>query len=645
MCTVTESSKHSSYLRDQRNNLTYLPDGELLYNAAAMVIVHDVDTNQQQFLLHDSEDVCSFILHPDGQHVLYGEQEIRPSIAIVDMMDKDTKVATVEKGLEIGVSNLDITPDGRFLAASCMDDQATFVVYDLSDLKQPQLLTLGKPASKRAVVDIIWVNDVILAIFGQGFLEIYKLEDDALVGPFQSKQQEILIVAKRMEGSKFIAGGTEGELLLWYYNANYETGPGTIGEIIRQNSIRAHKAAIETIEIFEDNGVQRIMTGSKDGKISILDQTLALQFKIEVSTLIPAAIKDYVRAVAINMPKKRIAVGLMSGEIYELSFQELTKSGFKPTVREVTRCHYNPARSLTASLNSILPVAENCFLSCGGDGTVRLWSSEERRCLKILNLNIDEDGVVLPLDSVTHDLRPCSNLTCMDIAKVSQLLLVGCADGSIRVISIKAMFQTVIYKPVAKAVKVIKFSPDEKIVAVGYEDASVAFYSIPTFKFVETVRQGNSAVGHLDWSSSGAYLLVGTIDDDLYVVDVAKCKIVADSTRQIATQDWLTWTSSIGFNVRGLYNSNELNTAYTCADRSPAAKNPLQTEKYMLAAGTPKAILNIFKYPCTTPGTESLELIGHSGPISSVKFDQSGERIYSAGSDDLTLIQWKVTYY
>ena len=56
-----------------RNNLRYLKNGSIVYNAAALGIVLDINKNVQSFFNLHTDDITAIAVHPDGITVATGE--------------------------------------------------------------------------------------------------------------------------------------------------------------------------------------------------------------------------------------------------------------------------------------------------------------------------------------------------------------------------------------------------------------------------------------------------------------------------------------------------------------------------------------------------------------------------------------------
>lgn len=70
--------------KDQRGNLRYLKSGKVVYNAAALGIVYDLENNTQTFFNNHTDDIISLDLHPDGVLVATGELGPKPYIFVWD---------------------------------------------------------------------------------------------------------------------------------------------------------------------------------------------------------------------------------------------------------------------------------------------------------------------------------------------------------------------------------------------------------------------------------------------------------------------------------------------------------------------------------------------------------------------------------
>lgn len=73
------------------------------------------------------------------------------------------------------------------------------------------------------------------------------------------------------------------------------------------------------------------------------------------------------------------------------------------------------------------------YITVGDDGTIRLWSSKERRMKYARRLDLDIKGAELPLDKATGEMADTGKVRSVDVSPDGKLLAVGSFDGTVRV--------------------------------------------------------------------------------------------------------------------------------------------------------------------------------------------------------------------
>ena len=305
----------------------------------------------------------------------------------------------------------------------------------------------------------------------------------------------------------------------------------------------------------------------------------------------------------------------------------------------VVKPHFNKNKVRAAQINGLcMDESGDNFLTCGDDGYLKIWSTEKKACLVSVNLNIDKNGMLLSLDPLKKEIRDSAKLKSIDINKEHNLIAVGCRDGTLRIVSNSKWTQIYLMKNRKSKLNVVKFSPDEELLAVGSHEGFIDIYNIPSFKHLHKLKKNSFPITHIDWSNESNYIQAVNSDLEMIYFDIRKGIILPQGALMLRDESWADWTLPIGWPVQGIYSTMTDHNSISCTHRS------FLKEYCLLAAGNCFNDVKIFNYPSVNPLAKELDLKGHSSKISSLKFNIRSNMLVSIGSDDLTILQWKIIY-
>jgi microtubule-associated protein-like 1/2 len=311
-------------------------------------------------------------------------------------------------------------------------------------------------------------------------------------------------------------------------------------------------------------------------------------------------------------------------------------------IKSVNRAHYSLTKEIPSELSALCThhEIEGSFFTCGDDGTLRQWDYKTRRCVRVLNLNIDKQGSLLCLEPNTREIQQVSKLKALDVNLKTELIGVGCEDGTVRIISVKSWSQITMFKHRKSRIRVTEFSPDGLFFAVGSDEGFIDIYTVPLFKSVNRLKKNCSPITHLDWSIDSNFIQLTNIENDLIYLDVKKGVFLPNGFAMLRDEPWKEWRCHLGWPVQGVYNPSTLrSTSVSCVHRSP----PLRDNTHIIAVGLMDSRIKVYRYPVLNYNAQFLELKGHGGAISDICFSPGGTHMFSSGADDLTVIQWKLT--
>jgi microtubule-associated protein-like 1/2 len=311
-------------------------------------------------------------------------------------------------------------------------------------------------------------------------------------------------------------------------------------------------------------------------------------------------------------------------------------------VKAVNKSHYSLTKDVPSEVTALMahPEMDGGVFSCGDDGTLRQWDFKTRRCLRVLNLNIDKQGNLLSMDPNTKEIRSMSKLQTIDISPKNEIIAVGCEDGTVRIVSIKTWSQISLFRHRRSKIRVAEFSPDGLSLAIACDEGFVDLYSVPHFKILYRLKKSSSSITHLDWSTDSKFIQYSNMEDELVYVDVKKGAFLKDGFAMLRDETWKEWKVPFGWPLQGLYNpANVGGSAINCLHRGP----PHREWTPFVAAGFVDSRIRVYRYPALNYNAEFIELLGHAGPINDINFSPNGNYMFSTGAEDLAVIQWKIS--
>jgi echinoderm microtubule-associated protein-like 6 len=308
------------------------------------------------------------------------------------------------------------------------------------------------------------------------------------------------------------------------------------------------------------------------------------------------------------------------------------------------RSHYNRTLQKPSEISSIAAHStdDNIFFTCGDDGTLRVWNAALRQSISGVDLNIDKTGNIMSRDPNTREIRSASKLQSLSYCSKYDIMAIGCEDGTVRVVSLKEASQLIMFRHRRSTIQVSQFSPDSSYLAVGSEEGYIDLYSVPNFKRIHQVRKNISPITHLDWSIDSKFIQFNNKEEELHYIDCRNGQILSNGGAVLKDMLWNNWKCKYGWPVQGVYDPSNMDSKNIAAvHRSPPPKDKPNGSKY-LAVGMLDAVVRIFRYPCISNIAEYIELQGHAGVVSDLTFSPNNRYLYTVGSDDLTILQWRI---
>jgi len=348
-----------------------------------------------------------------------------------------------------------------------------------------------------------------------------------------------------------------------------------------------------------------------------------------------------VRALHLSNDNKKLIIGTYGSEIYETSF---SGSISEKTNFSAASCfmsgHYTPNKQWTNEAWGLAPFHKDPdqYVTCSDDGTLRIWSSKERKQLKFIRTTLDVNKEETPLDKQTGDLQDSVKARCVEVSPDDKLIATGFKDGFVKIYDGDSLEQKVSFKHAKEWISDLKFSPDNNFIAIGSHDNAIYLYSVPNFKKLFVMNK-HSYITHLDWSENSSNLHSNCGAYELLFWDAGTGKQLPGGATALKDEHWATWTCVLGFPVQGIWPLYADGTDINYVDRS---RNKHPGGYYLLASGDDFGKVRILKYPSILKNSDAVFGVGHSSHIPCVKWSENDDFLYSIGGEDNCVFQWQV---
>ena len=598
---------------DARGNGAYNADGKIVYTTAACGVVYDGVEHVQDFFTFHSDDILCLAMHPDGEIAATGQAGRDPVVCV--WSTKTNRVLAELRGFhQRAVTSLSFDATGKFLVTVGLDDEHSIAVYDWENKK---VLANSKGDTKRIFNCKYNPHDGRIVTVGEQHVKFWVMENGYLVGKNGvfgrlGKPSTVLSIAFGEDGSTFT--GTQ-------HGTVYQWADG--GEECIQKFDFVHEGPVHDIFVTEDY----IITGGNDGKVNFFTQYMEKVFAIDMSKVAESIIDDQGKPVcyydgrapcvkSLYLSDVQLLVGTSTGELYE--FDLSTEDAWKRNRRIITQGHANAVDRTTMLFNAELwglacHPSKAKFITAGDDKTVRTYDMYLRRQISVRN--------------VASRARSCS------YSPDGKLIAVGFYGGGFMVYEDKTGTEVVAKKHRRAIISDVKFSPDGRWLAVASHDFFIDIYDASSgFKRAGVCKGHSAPVTHLDWSEDSKYLQTNSQDFELLYWEIPTCELIEFSAA-LKDVNWATWTCIAGWPVQGIWPKHSDGTDVNSCARS--------SDKRTVATANEDGIVRLFRYPCDVGRGDHKTYVGHSFHITKCCFSYNDEFLITVGGEDRTILQWR----
>ncbi|CAH8495818.1 unnamed protein product [Schistosoma rodhaini] len=625
--------------RDCRNNLHYLPTGELIYFVAAVVVLYNIEEQCQRHYLEHTDDVKCIAIHPDritvatGQSAGHDKQFGKPHVRIWSSVDLKTLKIIGLGEFERSVCCLSFSKTDSGVKL-CAVDEATDHVISIWDWQKNRKITETKCSTEPiTAVEFHPLDDATLVSGGKGHLAFWTFDGCTLskkMGIFEYfcswngkqpiEKPKFILCLTFAENGDLLTGDSAGNIIAW------KRGTNTVNQICQG----VHEGGIFSL-CLTNNG-HLISGGGKDRRLVFFDAALNPTGRTEELTELYGAVRTITQG-----PGELLIIGTTKNMILQ--------AGPGMEISPLMFGHSEEFWSLAKH-----PQAHQ-FITGGRDHLVILWDSLSKQaiwskeftdaihCAAFYPLQsvLITNGTMSPVNNHNND----SNINDFNVSMMNShdlLIVLGTSTG--RWLVFNCLKQEIIAAHsdgLGEQIECVAYSPDGNYLALGSRDNVIYVYNVLErgYKYNRVGRccGHTSFILHIDWSVDGRFIRSVSGDYEILFWTAFDCRqVVSPST--LRDLEWASQTCTIGWEVAGIWPSDSDGTDVNACDRSPTAD--------ILATGDDYGKVKLFKYPTNKPKAEFRAYNGHSSHVTNVTFLYDGSRLISTGGKDTAVLQWEV---
>uniref|UniRef100_A0A3Q0KRN3 Putative WD-repeat protein n=1 Tax=Schistosoma mansoni TaxID=6183 RepID=A0A3Q0KRN3_SCHMA len=631
--------------RDCRNNLHYLPTGELIYFVAAVVVLYNIEEQCQRHYLEHTDDVKCIAIHPDritvatGQSAGHDKQFGKPHVRIWSSVDLKTLKIIGLGEFERSVCCLSFSKTDSGVKL-CAVDEATDHVISIWDWQKSRKITETKCSTEPiTAVEFHPLDDATLVSGGKGHLAFWTFDGCTLskkMGIFENGKQPIekpkfILCLTFAENGDLLTGDSAGNIIAW------KRGTNTVNQICQG----VHEGGIFSL-CLTNNG-HLISGGGKDRRLVFFDAALNPTGRTEELTELYGSVRTITQG-----PGELLIIGTTKNMILQ--------AGPGMEISPLMFGHFEEFWSLAKH-----PQAHQ-FITGGRDHLVILWDSLSKQAIWSKEFTdaihcaafyppqsvLITNGTMSPVNNHNNDsningnnvIDETNNLDFNVSMMNSHDLLVVLGTSTGRWLVFNCLKQEIIAAHsdgLGEQIECVAYSPDGNYLALGSRDNVIYVYNVLErgYKYNRVGRccGHTSFILHIDWSVDGRFIRSVSGDYEILFWTAFDCRqVVSPST--LRDLEWASQTCTLGWEVAGIWPSDSDGTDVNACDRSPTAD--------ILATGDDYGKVKLFKYPTNKPKAEFRAYNGHSSHVTNVTFLYDGSRLISTGGKDTAVLQWEV---
>lgn len=592
------------------SNVHFASTGEMVYPAAAVVVMYNKETNTQRFYQRHVDDVLCVALSADGTLAASGGKAtvsdkgrgVHPSLHIWNV-ETGENIAISRNRHKRAIVCVCWSPDGKYVVSVGLDNDHTMLLHDAST---GNVVAATKTGTDK-VIGVTWnaeTNTICTvgvkhicfwAFTGSGFGRRKR----GLVGRRGKRQSHLSCTTV---GGRCWTGTYSGHVYVWDGN-----------KLVK--NLKGHSKRVNALYA----GPEFVLSGDNGGEIRAWSPSGDCLGSYNVG--------EPIRALCVAAAG-RVAVGTARGKVLQLV---VNTGDMESTTSETIFAGHWAGETWGMAVSP----EGNQAVTTGDDNLICLWDLEShaRIASRIIEEKAEDNGERRGRQSTMSSCAPNQCARTADWGPMGTIA-VGTNDGKVRILNAEDLTTVVETKVTNRPISVVKFDPTGDYLAIGAHDSQAYIYKTEDLSRVSRCTGNSSWISHIDWDSTGIAIQTNSGAYELLFYTAETGEQDTNGATLYRDEPWASFTCTLGWPVKGIWPAFSKGSDINTVDRD--------VDSTLLAVGDDRGRIRLFRWPCIDRGSAHRTDRGHASHLTCLKFSMDTSRLLSVGGNDNTLLVWNV---